>query len=223
MALVGQQVATRTAHGSSQTTHFLGLGGMNREALLLEARMNMLNSYPLEKGELIGQTLVDVKKVIFFPYSSQKVTMSADYLSLGEVDSIAYTTALDKPFDVDFVPGETVIIWCQGSYREVSYAFGTGSTHYVYTESKTGNKELTKASSQRVWKRIDLSKPQNAYEIVNLFPPIELQDTPIIFSINGVEKKADYLQKSGDIYWLKMLHKNGKEVAVLVPKEAIKR
>lgn len=222
VALVGQQVATRSAHGATQTIHFLGLGGLKREALLLEARMNMLDNYPLRKNEVIGQTIVDVKKFIFLPISTQKVIITADYLSLNEFDSVDAQAVAEPAFDADFVPGETVIFWSQGSYIEVSYAFGTGNSHYVYTENKTGNKELTKASSQRVWKKIDLSNPQNVSELANLFPPIELQDTPIIFSIDGVEKKADYLQKSEAIYWLKMLHKNGKEVIVLVPKAAIK-
>tara|TARA_B100001146_G_scaffold27057_1_gene20352 strand:- start:211 stop:564 length:354 start_codon:yes stop_codon:yes gene_type:complete len=47
--------------GKSQATYVLGIGGMNREAIVAEAKQNMLGKYELKDGQAIANTTVDFK------------------------------------------------------------------------------------------------------------------------------------------------------------------
>lgn len=47
--------------GKSQATYVLGIGGMNREAIVEEAKKNMLENYSLKDGQTLANTTVNFK------------------------------------------------------------------------------------------------------------------------------------------------------------------
>lgn len=47
--------------GMSQATYILGIGGMNREAIVDEAKQNMLENYQLKDGQTLANTTVNFK------------------------------------------------------------------------------------------------------------------------------------------------------------------
>ncbi|WP_051907833.1 DUF6567 family protein [Flavimarina sp. Hel_I_48] len=47
--------------GKAQATYVLGIGGMNREAIVNEAKQNMLENYSLKDGQTLANTTVNFK------------------------------------------------------------------------------------------------------------------------------------------------------------------
>lgn len=47
--------------GKSQATYVLGIGGMNREAIVDEAKQNLLENYSLEDGQALANSTVNFK------------------------------------------------------------------------------------------------------------------------------------------------------------------
>jgi len=75
------------AHGSSKTTKILGIGGTNRDALVLDAKENMYNNFPLNAQQQYAFVTVDFKRSFFPFFSSTQVVVSADVLDCsGEAD-----------------------------------------------------------------------------------------------------------------------------------------
>ncbi len=51
----------RDLQGVSQATYVLGIGGMNREAIVDEAKKNMLENFTLKDGQTLANTTVNFK------------------------------------------------------------------------------------------------------------------------------------------------------------------
>jgi len=65
--------------GMSQATYILGIGGMNREAIVSEAKQNMLENYKLEDGQTLANTTVNFKYSNFLGIvASTKCYVTAD-------------------------------------------------------------------------------------------------------------------------------------------------
>ena len=66
------------------TTKFFGLGGLNHDALLLEAKKEMMNARPLKANEQYANLTCDFKNTLVFFVVTTKVTVSADVIKLVE-------------------------------------------------------------------------------------------------------------------------------------------
>jgi hypothetical protein len=68
------------AYGVAQTKIVFGFGGLSQDALVLEAKRELMKNRPLEANEEYLNFTVDFKRS-FWPFTSQnKVTMSADVI-----------------------------------------------------------------------------------------------------------------------------------------------
>ena len=100
--------------GVAQSQRVLHLGGVAKDALVLEAKMNMLQNRPLRQGEQYINTTVDIKQAYFILFAKTKVTVSADIIRKStSADSVIYSpTYLAKirrpSFQNYFVPGDSV-------------------------------------------------------------------------------------------------------------------
>lgn len=66
------------AVGVASTKLVFGFGGLSKDALILEARKNMVASRPLDSAEQYNNISIDVKRTIFLMVFKTKVTMVAD-------------------------------------------------------------------------------------------------------------------------------------------------
>ncbi len=66
------------AIGTSQTNRILGFGGIRKDALLFEAKRQMITTRPLEAGEEYQNITIDVKHSFIILLHRTKVTMTAD-------------------------------------------------------------------------------------------------------------------------------------------------
>lgn len=67
-----------TAFGSAQATYYLGLAGTKHDALVLEAKMNMMKNFPLDSTQYYANYTVDFRKKNLLLVQSALVTVSAD-------------------------------------------------------------------------------------------------------------------------------------------------
>ena len=78
-----QFAVTRLVTGTSKTTQFLGIGGFEKDALVYEAKKNMIGGADMQPGEVIGQTTIDFKRTFFFPIQVNKVTVSSEIIDFS--------------------------------------------------------------------------------------------------------------------------------------------
>lgn len=69
---------TKIASGSSTATKIFGIGGLGKDALVFEAKKDMLQNYPLKDGQALANVTVDIKTSIIFFVIMEKATVTAD-------------------------------------------------------------------------------------------------------------------------------------------------
>jgi len=67
-----------TAFGFSEATNYMGVVGNKHDALVLEAKSNMMKNFPLEGNQYYANYVVDVKKKNLLVMQTTLVTVSAD-------------------------------------------------------------------------------------------------------------------------------------------------
>lgn len=68
----------RNASGQAKTNKILGIGGNEKQALVAEAKKNLLDNYPLKDGQALANIVVDFKTSYFIIFLENKVTVTAD-------------------------------------------------------------------------------------------------------------------------------------------------
>ena len=69
------------ALGTSQATYILGIGGLNREGLVREAKNNLIENNPVKDGQTLVNFTVDHKKSVYLGIViTHKVIITADIL-----------------------------------------------------------------------------------------------------------------------------------------------
>jgi hypothetical protein len=70
--------------GTSKTTLFLGIGGLKKEGLALEAKKNMKAQYQLKNGQAYANVTVDIKRTFWILGVTNKCTINADIVQFLE-------------------------------------------------------------------------------------------------------------------------------------------
>lgn len=71
--------------GVAQSNKVFGLGGLSKDALILEAKFNLLNYRPLKSNESYLNFTIDLKKTHVFFFTRTKATISADVVSFSNL------------------------------------------------------------------------------------------------------------------------------------------
>lgn len=64
--------------GTSSTKKIFGFGGLAKDALVLNAKKDLMQNNPLKEGQALANVTVDFKNSIMFFVNSTKVTVTAD-------------------------------------------------------------------------------------------------------------------------------------------------
>lgn len=70
----------KMASGTASSTQIFGIGGMKKDALVLQAKKDMMQNYPLKKGQALANVTVDFKNSFLFFVMKEKVTVTADII-----------------------------------------------------------------------------------------------------------------------------------------------
>lgn len=68
----------KIASGTASTTKIFGFGGLAKDALVLNAKKDMMQNNPLKEGQALANVTVDFKNSILFFVMKGKVTVTAD-------------------------------------------------------------------------------------------------------------------------------------------------
>jgi hypothetical protein len=88
----GNFQVVKTVQGTAKTTHVLGIGGLKKDAIVFEAKKDLLRKYPLEKGQVLANVSVDFKRTYVFIVATTRATLTADVVEFVFPDP-------DKKFD----------------------------------------------------------------------------------------------------------------------------
>ena len=224
------------AYGTASAFTFFGIGGNNKDALVLEAKRNLYLNHQLKPNEAIGQTTVDFKKTMYFPFVTTKVTISAEIIDFSESksDTLAFQNFTGNKSPKEFALGEkvtfinhrtsinaTVIDFDRGKYV-IKYfnKHNNLKIKYVYASSllkKDGsstNKEMTSSST-----KLDTTKKA---ESITLFTPKDARKNRLIqFKYRGNAYTGELIKKEDDKYLIKMQRSNGKIIGIYIPEKDI--
>jgi hypothetical protein len=70
----------KIATGTAATTKILGIGGLGKDALVFEAKKDLLQNYPLKDGQALANVTVDIKTSFIILVVKEKVTVTADII-----------------------------------------------------------------------------------------------------------------------------------------------
>ena len=74
----GNVIYQDVAYGVAQTNHYFGIGGLSQDALVLEAKRDMMRNRPLTANEEYANFTVDFKYSFWPFYIQTKATVTAD-------------------------------------------------------------------------------------------------------------------------------------------------
>ncbi len=70
----------KLAKGESSTTKIFGIGGLDKDALVADAKKNLLENNPLKDGQVLANITVDFKNSFMLIIMETKVTITADII-----------------------------------------------------------------------------------------------------------------------------------------------
>lgn len=130
------------ATGTAQTHKVLGIGGINKEALIVEAKQELYQKFPYQKDVKLSNFSVDYQFTFWLLYSRTKVTVSADVYDCNvEKQGIKDFRPEDRSMAIGgFIKGDSLLYEFEGYHKgtflkyagngkfEISYDAGNGKT-----------------------------------------------------------------------------------------------
>ncbi len=71
------------ATGTATTKQIFGIGGLNSDALVLEAKRNLYINHPLKRGQALANLTVDFKREFYFIIFKTRVTITAEVVDFN--------------------------------------------------------------------------------------------------------------------------------------------
>jgi hypothetical protein len=68
----------KLAQGEAKTTSVFGIGGTGKNALVADAKANLIQKNPLKEGQTLANVCVDFKHATYLIVNVSKVTITAD-------------------------------------------------------------------------------------------------------------------------------------------------
>lgn len=95
---------TGWAQGQSSVQYVFGIGGLNKDQLVFEAKKNLYKNHPLQKGQSYANVSVDFKTLYVLPFVRRTATINADIVQFYSEEESKDTT-LQHLF-IDLLPRE---------------------------------------------------------------------------------------------------------------------
>jgi hypothetical protein len=152
----------KVVYGSATAQYFLGLGGLNKDGLLIVARQNLYSQNTIKKGQVLANLSVDFKRSFYFIYWETKATITADLIDFNNLEE---TNTEAIPTNSTFLPSEykqkevsdfqlkeEVIIPYMGQYHNGTIQVLNSKKAYVAHKLKDGMEVTTEKPLHKVFK-----------------------------------------------------------------------
>lgn len=154
------------ATGTAKTEHIFGFGGLNKNALILEAKKYLLSKYPYRKGVFISNYTVDYKNTFFPFYHSTKVFISAEVFDCNyKVDSVLF--ADKNPTVNGFRVGDSILFDFNGKIKSFKKGVVSNQMGSVKIKIEYINKKHTRLNKKVYYDCV--FKTTKSIENVNYF------------------------------------------------------
>jgi len=180
---------TDIARGVAQSNEFLGIGGLSQDALVFEARRQLVKYHPLKSNEEYTNYTVDFKRTLVLVNVRTKVTVTADIVRfVMDTASERYTESYKKqlsrayPANDLFASGDSIIF--KKDHKGVINAFDNEKKIRVQYFTKRDKLRTRKVSINKIF---STDKSFNGYNIGDWY----------IF--NKMDEKGNKRQASGKI------------------------
>lgn len=202
--------------GQASTTHILGIGGLSKSALVLEAKRDMLKNYPLMKGQAIANVTVDFKRTYILLYMTTEVTVSADVIDFNPVDKIEEFDQLyidnlygEKPCikNCNFSIGDSVYFIVDGYIKKGEIGKFGNYVMEIHYKLQSGGTWVNKSKYE---KTLSFQKSENhlKYFGVEIGQNVEFitekgeQKTGVVFGLNATYAGIKYdFDDKGKFKW----------------------
>lgn len=213
------------AVGTAKTTHFMLIGGNQKDGLVLEAKRNLLTNYSLKPTQVLGQTTIDFKRTLFFPILTTKVTITSEVIDFSP-EPLDSAEVLRNQQAFTHSPGfqnaiqDSMVTY---SLRDHLYparilAYQNGKYVIQYFNNHNAFKVKTvKASS--IVKSKDFSSIQQKEEVYTT--PENPEKELVKFLYRGKVLQGENMGPSGSFILVRMQNAKGELVGILIPKEDI--
>ncbi|MGD1893470.1 MAG: DUF6567 family protein [Cyclobacteriaceae bacterium] len=226
------------AYGTARTVNVLGIGGNQKDALVLEAKRNLYQNYKLQPKQAIGQTVVDFKRTIFLPVLITKVTVSAEIIDFSSNTQGAetFTENLNEFTGTKksggFVPGTIVSYVSRGdtlkarilSRTENPQDFDNPRYTVQYYDHKNRLRIKMIAASLLQYPEEVLLQESEPLELEyqgKLYTPKNPENRLVRFRYEGQEYTGEFFSQFSDTYVIRMERDDGKKVGIYVKRKAI--
>ena len=213
------------AFGTSKTVNVFGIGGNQKDALVIEAKRNLLLNRPLNSGEVLGQTTVDFKRTFIFPVVVNKVTVSSEIIDFSDnqLDSSAFRLN-QQHFVGSFQKGEYdfgEMVTYKG--QSIARVLGKNKQKYILKFYDGNNNLKVKSVNKKFLSTIEEGglvaiKPSI---LRGLETPSEYPKERIKFNYKGRVLEGELIEKNEDTYFILVENDDGKRVGIYVNKKDI--
>lgn len=197
-----------TAKGIAKTNKLFGIGGLERDALIVEAKQDLYTKFPYSKEIKLSNFAVDFKTSFIFFYSSTKVTVSADVFdcsatsgnnSIEKNSSATLSGGLKK--------GDSITFEYNGYHKGTYLQETTNGRYHIEYLQKNGARKQRKIDPDLVFKTsVDPSNinyygfniGDNAFiEVDNLKTKVKSKKSCKIIGINSTSAVISYIKDDG--------------------------
>jgi hypothetical protein len=224
------------AYGTARTTHFFGIGGAQKDALVLEAKRNLYQNYNLRPKQAIGQTIVDFKRKIFFPFLFTKVTVSAEIIdfSADRADTVLAKTNLNQFTGISasggFALGDTVSYQHYGNTLKARVlskhqGFNNSLKYTIQYYDRKNRLKIKRVSSSRLqYSQQSLLRSGQPLELKHqgrLYTPVKPENKLVRFKYQGQEFTGELLDRQEDTYVIGMQKEDSEKVSIRINEKDI--
>ncbi len=138
------------AVGQASTTHVLGIGGLKKDALVLEAKRNLYKNNPLTEGQALANVSVDFKRSAFPLVFTTKAMVSAEIIDFNEVPVDKLIERNDSLFHGENPEEWAMIVYKKKTYKAKVLKKGKQKSSLLFEDNK-GIYKLKKFSNSKVY------------------------------------------------------------------------
>ncbi len=176
------------ASGEVTTRHFFGIGGLKKDAVVKEAKQDLLRKYPLKRGQVLANVTVDVKRTYFLMVITTKTTVSADIVQFGVfADENEFDAINDQNITMD---------------KSSVANFNVKDSVFIYTHNLIKRAEIVGFPKNRVRVLFFISGDNLTADNVNLSHVFKMKSNPQNVQLYGydVDERVQFIGEDKNLY-----------------------
>lgn len=190
--------------GNASTRKFLGLGGLNKTALIVEAKQDLYRKITTKKDLKLTNFTVDFKTTYILFYSSTIATVSADLFDCGDT---VHVGSYSPPMIGGLLPGDSIIYEYNGFHKGFVSKHLSKERCAITFQYKNTRLKKQKVSQDVIYKITEHSSNKNYFgynigeqasvEVLNLKTNTKTIKPCTIIGLNENRLLISYIKEDG--------------------------